>query len=173
MPRGLRVLALGVALLACGATLRAQAPEADAGPALLAPDRIARLPATQSAMWQRYISESGRLHALDTASMHRELQESGLARMTRAPYEKAEFVLGDLDADYRGAANRGFDGLIRAMVSVDSAGLVTLRGIVAVAGLDGKQNRSGTYDYYVGEPVVANDPKGAGAFILAANELNR
>jgi unsaturated rhamnogalacturonyl hydrolase len=80
---------------------------------------------------------------------------------------------GYLSADYRDVANRGFDGLIKELVTVDPTGLVSLNGIVSVSGLGGKGNRSGTYAYYMSEPVVSNDPKGVGAFILAAEELGR
>jgi unsaturated rhamnogalacturonyl hydrolase len=80
---------------------------------------------------------------------------------------------GYLSADYRDVATRGFDGIIRELVTTDSHGLVSLNGIVSVSGLGGKQNRSGTYAYYMSEPVVSNDPKGVGALILAAEELGR
>ena len=80
---------------------------------------------------------------------------------------------GYLTADYHDAATRGFDGIIRELVTVDASGMVSLNGIVAVSGLGGPQNRSGTYAYYMSEPVVSNDPKGVGALILAAEELGR
>jgi unsaturated rhamnogalacturonyl hydrolase len=81
--------------------------------------------------------------------------------------------MGYLSRDYRDAANRGFDGIIRELVTVDIKGAVSLNGIVSVSGLGGKDNRNGTYAYYMSEPVVPNDPKGVGALILAADELNR
>ena len=31
--------------------------------------------------------------------------------------------------------------------------------------------RDGSYDYYVGEKLVTNDPKGVGAFLMAAVEM--
>jgi unsaturated rhamnogalacturonyl hydrolase len=80
---------------------------------------------------------------------------------------------GYLGPEYRAIAMRGFDGIVRELVSVDSSGLVSLNRIVAVSGLGGKQQRNGSYEYYVGEPVVSNDPKGVGAFLLAAEELGR
>jgi unsaturated rhamnogalacturonyl hydrolase len=80
---------------------------------------------------------------------------------------------GYLDADYRTSAQRGFDGIIRDLVTVDANGLVSLNRVVSVSGLGGKQNRSGTFAYYMSEPVVSNDPKGVGSFILAAEELGR
>jgi unsaturated rhamnogalacturonyl hydrolase len=80
---------------------------------------------------------------------------------------------GFLAPEYRDIARRGFDGIVRDLITVDPQGLVSLHGVVSVSGLGGKQKRSGTFDYYVGEPVVSNDPKGVGAFILAAEELGR
>jgi unsaturated rhamnogalacturonyl hydrolase len=80
---------------------------------------------------------------------------------------------GYLSADYRDVATRGFDGIVRDLVTVDAEGLVSLNKVVAVSGLGGKQKRSGTFEYYISEPVVSNDPKGVGAFILAAEELGR
>jgi unsaturated rhamnogalacturonyl hydrolase len=80
---------------------------------------------------------------------------------------------GLLDGRYREIAERGFNGLVRHLVTVDSNGLVTLNGICQVAGLGGKQQRDGSFRYYISEPVVANDHKGVGAFILAAVELDR
>ena len=43
--------------------------------------------------------------------------------------------------------------------------------ICRVAGLGGSPYRDGTYDYYVGEPIVSDDNKGVGPFILAAVEM--
>jgi unsaturated rhamnogalacturonyl hydrolase len=80
---------------------------------------------------------------------------------------------GFLPAEYRDAATRGFDGIVRDLITVDAQGMVSLNKVVAVSGLGGKQKRSGTFEYYVGEPVVSNDPKGVGAFLLAAEELGR
>jgi unsaturated rhamnogalacturonyl hydrolase len=80
---------------------------------------------------------------------------------------------GFLTPEYRDAANRGFDGIVRDMITVDPQGLVSLHKVVSVSGLGGKQKRSGTFEYYISEPVVSNDPKGVGAFILAAEELGR
>jgi unsaturated rhamnogalacturonyl hydrolase len=80
---------------------------------------------------------------------------------------------GWLEARYAAVARRGFDGLVANLVTVDSTGLVSLHGVCQVAGLGGPQQRSGTFEYYVGEPVVSDDYKGVGAFILAALEVER
>jgi unsaturated rhamnogalacturonyl hydrolase len=45
-----------------------------------------------------------------------------------------------------------------------------LGGICAVAGLGGNPYRDGSYAYYLSEPIVANDPKGVGAWMMALAE---
>jgi unsaturated rhamnogalacturonyl hydrolase len=45
-----------------------------------------------------------------------------------------------------------------------------LQGICAVAGLGNVPYRDGSYEYYLSEPVVANDPKGVGALFMALSE---
>ena len=81
--------------------------------------------------------------------------------------------MGYLDSAYRDAAQRGYDGIIKQFVTVGADGLVNLNGICQVAGLGGNPYRDGSFDYYVHEPVVVNDYKGIGTFILASLELNR
>ena len=45
-----------------------------------------------------------------------------------------------------------------------------LSGICSVAGLGNVPYRDGSYQYYLSEPVVANDPKGVGALLMALAE---
>jgi len=45
-----------------------------------------------------------------------------------------------------------------------------LRGICGVAGLGNVPYRDGSYEYYLSEPIVANDPKGVGALFMALAE---
>ena len=54
---------------------------------------------------------------------------------------------------------------------MDDQGLVNLNGICAVAGLGGKPYRDGSFEYYIGEPVIANEYKGIGPFIMASVEM--
>jgi unsaturated rhamnogalacturonyl hydrolase len=76
-----------------------------------------------------------------------------------------------LPADYLAHARKAFRGLIDRRVRRDPEGLFSLEGICAVAGLGGEPYRDGSYEYYVEEKAVTNDPKGVGPFILAALEL--
>ncbi|HUP88181.1 MAG TPA: glycoside hydrolase family 88 protein [Longimicrobiales bacterium] len=80
---------------------------------------------------------------------------------------------GWIDGKYRDVARRGYDGMIKNVVTTDENGRVSLDRIVSVSGLGGKQQRNGSFEYYISEPVVSNDYKGVGAFILASLELQR
>jgi unsaturated rhamnogalacturonyl hydrolase len=71
------------------------------------------------------------------------------------------------------AARRSYRGILEHFVQVDPLGEVHLRGICGMAGLSGDPYRDGSYEYYVTEKVVANDPKGAAAFMLAAIETEQ
>jgi unsaturated rhamnogalacturonyl hydrolase len=86
--------------------------------------------------------------------------------------------LGYLDGSYRAVAGRAFDGLVTHLVRENPDGTISLTNIVQVSGLGGNPRRDGSlrdgsYGYYVSEPVVTDDYKGVGPFILAALELGR
>ena len=78
---------------------------------------------------------------------------------------------GYLTSGYLENAVKGFDGLIKHKITVDKKGFTNLEGTVSVSGLGGAPYRDGSFQYYMSEKVVQNDPKGMGAFILAANEV--
>lgn len=80
---------------------------------------------------------------------------------------------GWLALEYLPAAQRAFRGLLENKVRVDENGALALDGICSVAGLGGNPYRDGSYEYYIKEPVVTNDFKGVGPFILAALEMDR
>ena len=68
-------------------------------------------------------------------------------------------------------AKQAYSGIIKEFIETDAAGQVNLKGTVAVSGLGGKPYRDGSFEYYMSEPVIVNDPKGMGAFILCAAEM--
>jgi len=78
---------------------------------------------------------------------------------------------GYLDRYFLPVALKGYDGIVKNFISVDSTGQTNLNKVCAVAGLGGDPYRDGSYDYYINEPVVTNDPKGLGAAIMAAVEI--
>ena len=70
-------------------------------------------------------------------------------------------------------AKRAWDGIQKHFVTANPDGTVTLHGTVKVGGLGGTPYRSGDFDYYVHEPVVDQDAKGVGAFLLAGSEMEQ
>lgn len=82
--------------------------------------------------------------------------------------------LGYLDADrYLDRAERAYHGLIREFVRPGDDGLLSVTQIVSVGGLGGDNDRDGSYEYYLSEPIQDDDPKGVGPFILASLEMER
>ena len=73
----------------------------------------------------------------------------------------------------KGYARKLYRKTIRQFVTNGDDGLVNLNQCCEVAGLGGKENRSGDYDYYIHERIRANDPKGIGPLIWAALEYEK
>jgi len=67
-------------------------------------------------------------------------------------------------------AKKGYDGIVKRFIKVEN-GQTNLYGTVKVSGLGGNPFRDGSFQYYMSEPVIVNDPKGIGAFLLASNEM--
>lgn len=78
--------------------------------------------------------------------------------------------MGYLPASFLRPADKAWAGIEKQFVETRSDG-VDLVKTIGGAGLGGNPYRSGDYDYYVNERVVTNDPKGVGAFLLAATEM--
>lgn len=75
------------------------------------------------------------------------------------------------------AIEYGYAGIIKNLVHDDGEGKWSLTKCCSVAGLGGSPSngkyRSGSFDYYISEPIVNNDLKGVGPFILAGIEMQR
>ena len=82
---------------------------------------------------------------------------------------------GYIGNEYITPVQKAFDGMIREFTRLEEDGTYTLTHCCAVAGLGGNSGkyRDGSFEYYIGEPVIENDPKSVGAFILAAIEYER
>ena len=78
---------------------------------------------------------------------------------------------------YEAAILKGYDGLVREFVRPNPDGTIRLTKVCSVAGLgytnSAGRPRDGSFEYYVSEPVLDNDPKGTGPFILAGMEVQR
>jgi len=76
---------------------------------------------------------------------------------------------GYLSDSYKSFAEKTYQGLINEFVLVHADGKISMTGQCLVAGLG--FGRDGSYDYYMTEPIVSNDAKGNGPFILAGVEM--
>lgn len=78
---------------------------------------------------------------------------------------------GDLAPGRLEDARRAWASIRGRFVEAGEGGFLSLGGICQVAGLGGKPYRDGSYRYYLSEPIVRDDYKGLGPFILAALEM--
>ena len=78
--------------------------------------------------------------------------------------------LGYIPAQYSAIADKAYNAMIRQFIVKNADGYYHLNGTVMVSGLGGNPYRDGSFEYYMSEPVIQDDAKGLGAFILAANE---
>lgn len=78
-----------------------------------------------------------------------------------------------LDESLKETAKEAFKGLVDEFVLETKDGLLNLNKICSVAGLGGKDKRDGSFAYYMSEPIVSNEPKGLGPFVLAAAEFEK
>lgn len=83
--------------------------------------------------------------------------------------------LGYLPESYREPAIKAFHAIMDRYLTTNEAGEMHLGGICLVAGLGPEDNRrrDGSYEYYMSEPIVSDDAKGVGPFLLAYTELRR
>lgn len=78
---------------------------------------------------------------------------------------------GYLDKKYLTVAKKGYTGILKIFITTDEIGTVHLINTCSGAGLGGVPYRSGTFDYYINEPLRTDDMKGIGVFIQADLEM--
>ena len=98
------------------------------------------------------------------------LETSGSAIMAYSMLKGVR--LGFLPESFRAYGEKAFHGICDRYLK-EKDGRLSLGGICLVAGLGGPQMRDGTYEYYMSEPVVEDDAKGVGPFLLAYTEMRR
>ena len=82
---------------------------------------------------------------------------------------------GYLGNEYIEPTKKAFDGMVKTFTRLEEDGSYTITNCCAVAGLggDSKRYRDGSFEYYISEPIIENDPKSVGSFILAAIEYEK
>lgn len=98
------------------------------------------------------------------------VETSGSAMIAYAMMKGAR--LGFVDRRFAKVGRKVFNGICKQYLT-ETDGKLNLGGICLMAGLgpDNNRRRDGSYDYYVSEPVVENDAKGTGPFVMAYTEL--
>lgn len=118
----------------------------------------------ESGMWYQVVNMGGREKNY--------LETSGSSIMAYCLLKGVR--LGFLPESYRKYGEKAFKGVCDKYL-VTEEGKMSLGGICLVAGLGPENNtrRDGTYEYYMSEPIVSDDAKGVGPFLLAYTELRR
>ena len=124
-------------------------------------DAIARVQDPKTGVWYQVLDQP------DRAGNYLESSASCMFVYALAKAQR----LGLLDATHADVVRRGYDGILTQFIEVDDRGLATLTDTCQVAGLGGRQRRDGSFDYYMSEPRISNDPKGVAPFILASLEI--
>ena len=118
--------------------------------------------------------ESGVWHdVLDVTDSRNYLEATCSAMFTYALLKGAR--LGYLDATCQAAGIRAYRGLVSQFVRRNTDGTISLRRCCSAAGLGPESNtsRNGSFEYYISESIVTDDPKGIGPFIRASLEMER
>jgi len=79
---------------------------------------------------------------------------------------------GYISKDYKAVAIKAYNGILKNFIQNNGDGTISLTKCCSVAGLGGSPYRDGTFEYYISEPVRADDAKGVGPFIMACLEMN-
>ena len=98
------------------------------------------------------------------------LETSGSAMISYAMMKGARLCI--IDGRFAKVGEEVFNGICSEYLTEED-GKLNLGGICLVAGLGPENNRrrDGTFEYYISEPVVENDAKGTGPFVMAYTEL--
>jgi unsaturated rhamnogalacturonyl hydrolase len=80
---------------------------------------------------------------------------------------------GYLDESYLEKSQVAYDQFVQQFITENPDGTINVTNCCSVAGLGGKDNRDGSFQYYISEPVRDNDPKATGPFIMASILLDK
>ncbi|MGB4770032.1 MAG: glycoside hydrolase family 88 protein [Chitinophagaceae bacterium] len=125
-------------------------------------DAVAQFQNAQSGLWYDVLNYDGP----DKEKNYEEASAScqfvyTIAKAVRKGYVPAQKMT---------VAKKGYDGIVKKFIRKDGA-MAHLQGTVKVSGLGGSPYRDGSFTYYMSEPVIEDDPKGLGAFLLASSEM--
>jgi unsaturated rhamnogalacturonyl hydrolase len=124
-------------------------------------EAIVKVQDSESGLWYQVLDQGSREGNY--------LEASGSSMFVCALAKGARYgYLGDWALN---SAKKGHAGLVERYVQRDEDGSLHLNGICSVAGLGNTPYRDGSFEYYIGEPISRDDPKGYAAFIMACLEV--
>lgn len=125
-------------------------------------DAVARFQNAQSGLWYDVLNYDG-------PGKEKNYEEASAS--CQFVYTIAKAVRkGYVPSQKMTVAKKGYDGIVKKFIRKEGA-MAHLKGTVKVSGLGGNPYRDGSFDYYMSEPVIEDDPKGLGAFLLASTEM--
>ncbi len=121
----------------------------------------------------QYISDEGMLYQLPAKPQLKDNypETSGTLLFAYASLKACRLGVGD--ENIKNIGIRLFSSVIENYVAFNTDNLPVLGNTCLVAGLGGSQNRDGSAEYYLSEPVVKNEAKGIAPLIMAYTELMR
>jgi len=126
-------------------------------------EQITRIQDSKTGLWYQVLDRSG------DEGNYLESTCSTMFIYTLFKAVRMEYI----DKSYLDVAIKGYKGILDNLIEIDENGVISITNCCAVAGLGGKNYRSGTYEYYLSELVRNNDPKAVGPFIMASLEWER
>ncbi len=124
-------------------------------------DQLERYADPETGLWYQVIDRSG-----DAGNY---LEASASCMFAYSLYKGVR--LGVLPQHYLSVANKAWENILKRFIKTDENGCIHITEVCAVAGLGGKNNRPGDYQYYINEMKRDNDAKAVGPFILTALEV--
>ena len=124
-------------------------------------EAVKKVQDTRSSLWYDILDKPG------TPGNYFEASASSMFVYTMAKAVRLDL----LPASYLTNAQKGYKAILGKFIETDAGGQMNLKGTVSVSGLGGTPYRDGSYEYYIQEKVIVNDPKGVGAFLQAAHEM--
>lgn len=125
-----------------------------------------------SGCWYDVLDQAGRCSSV-TPTLCNYLESSGSCMFAYSILKAVR--MGYIDNSYLSSGKKAYEGILRKFVNVSTVTggeKIVLTNDCQVAGLGGSKNRSGSFDYYMSEPIVNSDVDGKpiGPFILASLE---
>nr|WP_283248198.1 glycoside hydrolase family 88 protein [Bacillus sp. FJAT-50079] len=117
----------------------------------------------ETGVWYQVVDQGGREgNYLESSSSC--MYVYALAKAIRQSYVSQHFLP---------ALKQGYNGILNTFIDEDERGIVNIHQTCQTAGLGITANRDGSFEYYISEPIVSNDFKGIGTFIMASVQVEK